>query len=76
MTGIKYLRGFYLYFNIIIFHISLDDDRMKEIGPNLVCAEWLMKNGAKLRWKGCKEYVSLIMIVCQIPHQLTRISLK
>jgi len=28
-----------------------------EVGCNLVCAEWLMKNGAKVRWKGCKEYV-------------------
>ncbi|XP_060836286.1 ATP synthase subunit s, mitochondrial-like [Rhopalosiphum padi] len=36
----------------------LDDDRIKEIGPNLACAEWLMKNGARVRWKGCKEYVS------------------
>ncbi|XP_025202484.1 ATP synthase subunit s, mitochondrial-like [Melanaphis sacchari] len=35
----------------------LDDDRIKEIGPNLACAEWLMKNGARVRWKGCKEYV-------------------
>jgi len=58
MTGFKYLRGFCLYFNIIILHYSLDNDRIQEIGPNLACAEWLMKNGAKLRWKGCKEYVS------------------
>lgn len=37
---------------------SFDDDRIKEIGPNLACAEWLMKNGAQVRWKGCKEFVS------------------
>lgn len=36
----------------------MDDDRIEEIGPNLACAEWLMKNGAKIRWKGCKQYVS------------------
>lgn len=36
----------------------MDDDRIKEIGPNLACAEWLMKNGARVKWKGCKEYVS------------------
>jgi len=35
----------------------LDDDRIKEIGPDLACAEWLMKNGAFVRWKGSKEYV-------------------
>lgn len=36
----------------------MDDDRIKEIGPNLACAEWLMKNGGRVKWKGCKEYVS------------------
>jgi len=25
---------------------NLDDDYIKKIGPNLACAEWLMKNGA------------------------------
>lgn len=24
----------------------------------MACAEWLMKNGAQVRWKGCKEFVS------------------
>lgn len=45
---------------IVILHLkkSLDDDRIEEIGPNLACAEWLMKNGAKIRWKGCREFVS------------------
>lgn len=36
----------------------MDDDRIKEVGPNMACAEWLMKNGAQVRWKGCKEFVS------------------
>lgn len=36
----------------------MDDDRIKEIGPNMACAEWLMKNGAQIRWKGCNEFVS------------------
>jgi len=36
----------------------MDDDRIKEVGPNMACAEWLMKNGARIRWKGCKEFVS------------------
>lgn len=36
----------------------MDDDRIMEIGPNMACAEWLMKNGAKIRWKGCKEFVN------------------
>lgn len=36
----------------------MDDDRIREVGPNMACAEWLMKNGAQVRWKGCKEFVS------------------
>lgn len=36
----------------------MDNDRIKEVGPNLACAEWLMKNGAQVRWKGSKEFVS------------------
>ncbi|VVC27725.1 Hypothetical protein CINCED_3A003958 [Cinara cedri] len=36
----------------------LDDDRIKEVGPNMACAEWLMKNGAQIRWKGCEEFVN------------------
>lgn len=24
----------------------------------MACAEWLMKNGAQVRWKGCKEFVN------------------
>lgn len=35
----------------------IDDDRIKEVGSNMACAEWLMKNGAHVRWKGCKEFV-------------------
>lgn len=37
--------------------MRIDDDRIKEVGPNMACAEWLMKNGAQIRWKGCKEFV-------------------
>ncbi|XP_050443448.1 ATP synthase subunit s, mitochondrial [Adelges cooleyi] len=36
----------------------VEEDRIKEIGPNMACAEWLMKNGAQIRWKGCKEFVN------------------
>lgn len=36
----------------------MDEDRIQEIGPNMACAEWLMKNGAYVRWKGCKEFVN------------------
>lgn len=44
--------------NTIFVKLSYDEERTKEIGPNLACAEWLMKNGAQVRNKGCKEFVS------------------
>jgi len=59
MTRIKNVGAFYLVILKLLFcEKSFDDDRIKEIGPNLACAEWLMKNGAQVRWKGCKEFVS------------------
>lgn len=33
----------------------LDSDRIKEIGPDRACAEWLLRNGASVRWKGFVE---------------------
>ena len=36
----------------------MDQDRIKEIGPEKAAAEWLMRNGAALRWKNQKNFVS------------------
>lgn len=51
------VRAYYRNQNYFI-KLRLDDGRIKEVGPNMACAEWLMKNGAQIRWKGCKEFVS------------------
>ncbi|XP_050545776.1 ATP synthase subunit s, mitochondrial-like [Daktulosphaira vitifoliae] len=35
----------------------VDADRIKEMGSNMACAEWLMKNGAQVRWKDSKNFI-------------------
>lgn len=29
----------------------MDDNRVKEVGPDRACAEWLLRNGAAVTWK-------------------------
>jgi len=33
-----------------------DRDRIKEVGPNRACAEWLLRCGATLKWKGSDRF--------------------
>jgi len=33
-----------------------DHDRIKEVGPNRACAEWLLRCGAALKWKGSDHF--------------------
>ncbi|KZC09584.1 ATP synthase subunit s, mitochondrial, partial [Dufourea novaeangliae] len=40
----------FFYWLTIIFN-RVDEDRRKLVGPDLACAEWLLKNGAFVRWK-------------------------
>ncbi|XP_043258950.1 ATP synthase subunit s, mitochondrial [Colletes gigas] len=42
------------YWLTIIFN-RVDEQRIKELGPDLACAEWLLRNGAFVRWKDCSE---------------------
>ncbi|XP_076176937.1 ATP synthase subunit s, mitochondrial isoform X2 [Ptiloglossa arizonensis] len=39
------------YWLTVIFN-RVDDERIKELGPDLACAEWLLRNGAFVKWKG------------------------
>ena len=45
------------------FFNQVDHSRIKEVGPDRACAEWLLKNGASLKWttshKFLKDYNSL-----------------
>jgi len=33
-----------------------DNDRIKEVGPNRACAEWLLRCGATVKWKGSDRF--------------------
>lgn len=33
-------------------------ERIEEVGPDRACAEWLLRNGAFVQWKGSTEYVT------------------
>ncbi|CAK9832340.1 ATP synthase subunit s, mitochondrial [Anthophora retusa] len=42
------------YWLTIIFN-RVDLDSIKELGPDLACAQWLLRNGAAVRWTNSKE---------------------
>ncbi|KAI5711836.1 hypothetical protein M8J76_015677 [Diaphorina citri] len=44
------------FINYVFNRVS--DKRRKEVGPDRACAEWLMRNGAFIRWIGQSEFVS------------------
>ena len=54
-------RGFYAWLNSIFNRV--DPNRIKEVGPDRACAEWLIRCGASVKWvnsqKFMKDYNSL-----------------
>ncbi|KAK1126984.1 hypothetical protein K0M31_004599 [Melipona bicolor] len=44
----------FFYWLVVVFN-RVDAERIKEIGPDRACAEWLLKNGAYVRWKNFSE---------------------
>ncbi|XP_053978728.1 ATP synthase subunit s, mitochondrial [Hylaeus anthracinus] len=46
-------RSFFYWLTIIFNRV--DEERIKKLGPDLACAEWLLRNGAFVRWKGFSE---------------------
>ncbi|XP_077279597.1 ATP synthase subunit s, mitochondrial-like isoform X2 [Temnothorax americanus] len=46
----------FFYWLTIIFN-RVDYDRIQSVGPDRACAEWLLKNGASVRWKGFSEHL-------------------
>ncbi|KAL0104075.1 hypothetical protein PUN28_017044 [Cardiocondyla obscurior] len=46
----------FFYWLTVIFN-RVDYDRIKSVGSDRACAEWLLKNGATVRWKGFPEHL-------------------
>ena len=47
-----------LFYWINVMFNRVDEDRVNEVGPDRACAEWLLKNGAYVRWKGVSELLT------------------
>lgn len=52
---IKNTRNFWHWINIIFNKV--DEDRRKLFGPDRTCAEWLLRNGAAVKFRGNPEYL-------------------
>ncbi|XP_020284276.1 ATP synthase subunit s, mitochondrial isoform X2 [Pseudomyrmex gracilis] len=48
-------RGLFYWLTVIFNRV--DRDRIKAVGPDRACAEWLLRNGASVRWKGFTEHL-------------------
>ena len=35
-----------------------DKDRIRDVGPNRACAEWLLRCGAVVKWKGSERFLT------------------
>lgn len=46
----------FFYWLTIVFN-KVDYERIQSVGPDRACAEWLLKNGASVKWKGFSEYL-------------------
>ncbi|XP_049944075.1 ATP synthase subunit s, mitochondrial [Schistocerca serialis cubense] len=56
LVGASAKRTFYHWLNKIWNNV--DTERIKAVGPDRACAEWLMKNGASIKWASEKDYVT------------------
>lgn len=36
---------------------AVDEDRREKLGPDRTCAEWLLRNGASIKFKGASEFL-------------------
>ncbi|XP_017757851.1 PREDICTED: ATP synthase subunit s, mitochondrial [Eufriesea mexicana] len=53
----KYQSRPLFYWLVVIFN-RVDVERVKQVGPDRACAEWLLKNGAFVRWKNFSELLT------------------
>ncbi|KAF4529163.1 hypothetical protein B566_EDAN017686 [Ephemera danica] len=57
MTGMQYMskRNLWGWLNTIFNRV--DASRIKEVGPDRACAEWLLRCGASVRWQNSKTFI-------------------
>ena len=48
-------RGFYAWLNSIFNRV--DPNRIKEVGPDRACAEWLIRCGASVKWVNSQKFM-------------------
>lgn len=46
-------QNLWSWLNIVFNYV--DKSRIKEVGPDIACAEWLLRNGAFVKWVGSKS---------------------
>lgn len=56
MASILNRRSFYGWLNSIFNRV--DDERIKQVGPDRACAEWLLRCGASVKWVNSEQFVS------------------
>ncbi|KAL7306328.1 hypothetical protein TKK_0001755 [Trichogramma kaykai] len=49
------IRHFFRWLTLVFN--SIDQGRVEKLGPDRVCAEWLLRNGASVRWKGSDDFL-------------------
>lgn len=49
-------RHFWQWLNLMFNQV--DENRRKTVGPDRSCAEWLLRNGASVRWTSSVDYLS------------------
>lgn len=64
-------RYFWQWINIVFNKV--DEDRRKLLGPDRTCAEWLLRNGAQVKWKGIPEYLADYN---QLPPESTKLYIE
>ena len=52
----KISRNFWQWLNFVFN--SVDKDRRKLLGPDRTCAEWLLRNGASVKWTTDDKFLS------------------
>ncbi|CAH1365292.1 ATP synthase subunit s, mitochondrial [Tenebrio molitor] len=63
-TRVKTLYKPFMFHSQNLFHWlnivfnKVDEDRRREVGPDRSCAEWLLRNGAYVKWNNSPEFLT------------------